>query len=261
MFRSIGSVLVATGFLFSASCSGPEKRQTPAEWLRENTIILEQLRSYDEKERREGVNRFLRLGREQGIEVVAFLLDDPSLKEDYRIEVVLARILADWKDSRAIPFLVSFLKHADRGAVGIAREGLVIFGEDPAVFAAFDELLRESDQKSREVAAAFLSEQKSPRAAELLAEHRRSEEDREIRALCVFALLETRHERRAELLVEALSDADAEIRQTAWQAVSRLKPTVRFNPRGAPEEREKAVGELKRWAAGYSKANRAVSGL
>ncbi len=254
MVRRVGFSLAAGGLLVAAACSAPEKRQSPGEWIRENTIILEQLRSYDDKERREGVNRFLRLGREQGIEVVAFLLDDPSLKDDYRIEVVLARILADWKDPRAIPFLLSFLKHPDRGAVGIAREGLLIFGEDPAVFAGFGEMLRDGDPKSREVAAGFLSELKSGRAAELLAEHRRSEGEREIRALCVFALLETRHERRAQLLVEALDDADADIRQTAWQAVSRLKPPVRFNPRGDPAERERAVGELKRWSAGRARA-------
>ena len=54
--RRIGQLLV--GAILCASvlggCGGSPERQTPAEWVRENTLILSQLTSYREAERQRG---------------------------------------------------------------------------------------------------------------------------------------------------------------------------------------------------------------
>jgi len=239
-----------------AGCRTSEKNQTAAEWLRENTVILDQLGSYDHRTRQQGINRFLKLGREQGTEVVNYLLADPKL-EDYRIEVVLARILAEWKDSRAIPYLMRNLRNRDQGAVDIAKEGLMIFGNEPQILAAVGELLEDPDPKSRAVAAEVLSEMKGHEAVDLLGERLKVEEQSEIRAVCLAGILNARDDRRTEYLVEALADRDPEIRAMAWGALVEKRPPVQFNPDADPASREKAIARLRLWAGAQRKTKSA----
>jgi len=242
----VAAVLLGCTFLL-AGCAGQPRRPTVAEWLQENTLILEQLRSYDRKERSEGIHRFLRLGQERGTEVVTFLLNDPAL-DDYRIELVLARILAEWKDARAIPYLIRNLKSRDTGAVEIAREGLIVFRDEPRILVVVSELLTDPDPTARSVAAGILSEMSSREAVELLAGRLQGEEDREIRAACLMGILGSGHARRTAFLIDALSDPEPEIRGMAWEAIASKSPPARFDPEGDPAERAQAVLELRRWA-------------
>jgi hypothetical protein len=244
---SLRGLLFALALPLAAGCGASEKKQTAAEWLRENTVILDQLGSYDHRTRQQGINRFLKLGKEQGTEVVNYLLADPSL-EDYRIEVVLARILAEWKDSRAITYLMRNLRSRDQGAVEIAKEGLMIFGNEPRILAAVGELLGDPDPKSRAVAAEVLSEMKGHDALDLLGERLKVEENSEIRAACLAGILNSRDDRRTEFLVEALADRDPEIRAMAWGALVEKKPPVEFDPEADPASRQKAIARLKLWA-------------
>jgi HEAT repeat protein len=230
-----------------AACAAEEKKQTPAEWLQDNTIILRQLQSYDQKELHEGISRFLRLGKERGTEVVHYILNDPKL-DDYRIEVVLARILAEWKDSRAIKPLLLSLKEQDSGAVLIAKEGLMAFGDSSEIRDAVKEYLNEPEPKIRRVAAEILSEMKGPEAAPLLAERYRTEDDVEVRGFCLMGILTSRYAKRTAFLVEALDDKDSGIRQQAWEAVVILGPPVGFEPNADTAQRVRAVDALRRWA-------------
>lgn len=244
----------------AAGCKSEEKKQTPAEWLEENTFILDQLRSYERKERQEAINRFLRLGRDQGTAVVNYILNDSGLQSwnDYRLEVVLARILAEWKDSRAIPHLLRNLKGTDSGAIAIVKEGLIAFGENSQILESMEELLKESDGELRRTAAEVLSEMKGPAAVQLLSQQLKTEETVEIRGLCLLGILSSRDPRRTEYLVEALADKDPGIRKQAWMAVAAKKPPLQFDPYGDPAAREKAVEGLRKWILGKGKGK--VSG-
>jgi len=232
---------------FSWGCGGKEEKDmTPVEWLKENTIILDQLRSYDKRELHQGINRFLQLGRERGTDVVNYILNDPNL-EDYRIEVVLARILAEWKDPRAIPKLLVNLKERDAGAASIAKEGLCLFGDHPQVIEAMRETIADPDVNNRLAAAEILSEMKGPAATSLLMDLFKAEEEVDIRGICLIGIINCRDPRRTEILVGALADGDLGIRQQAWDALVLKKPPVRFDPAGDPVVRLQAIKELRRW--------------
>jgi len=244
-----GPFLIGLAALIAAGCeSSAEKRQqTPVEWIRENSSILEQLRSYDRKERQEGIERFLKLGRDQGTAVVNYLLSDSKL-EDYRIEVVLARILAKWGGSRAIPKLLSNLRGRDNGAITIAREGLMAFGDNPEILDAMEELIQAPEKASRRTAAEILSEMKGPQALNLLGKRFQVEKDLEIRGICLVGILSSREAGRTEYLINALGDVDSGIRQLAWDALAKKRPPVRFDPDGDSLKRMEAIKNLRRWA-------------
>lgn len=237
------------GAVIAAGCGGPPPRQTPAEWMAENTTILTQLVSYDKKEQHEGINRILSLGKERGIAVVNYLLEDEGLQrmKDYRLEVVLARILADWKDTRAIPTLLRNLEGTDSGALAIVREGLITFGDNPLILDSMREHLQDADTELRRTCVEVLSEMKGPEAVKLLSEHRRIEEDATIRGLCVLGILQSRDPRRTSFLVDCLEDADPAIRREAWLGVVRKSPPVVFDPRGDLVSRARSIAALKTW--------------
>ena len=113
------------GFLF-LGCATPDEKLTPAQYIEKNSSVLEQLRSYKESERQEGIERFQRLGREQGGAIILYVLSDPKLN-DYRLEVVLARIrvLSDQLEDPISQFAVRFglwRFHASRADLGRAEE-------------------------------------------------------------------------------------------------------------------------------------------
>jgi HEAT repeat protein len=243
------SVAALLAPLLAIACKGPPQRQTPAEWLAENTTILAQLVSYEKKEQHEGINRILSLGKERGIAVVNYLLEDEGLQrmKDYRLEVVLARILADWKDTRAIPTLLRNLEGTDSGALAIVREGLITFGDNPMILDSMKEHLQDADTELRRTCVEVLSEMKGPEAVKLLSEHRRIEEDATIRGLCVLGILSCRDPRRTSFLVDCLEDADPAIRREAWLGVVRRSPPVNFDPRGDLVSRARSIAALKTW--------------
>jgi HEAT repeat protein len=257
MMRARHAILPLLALSAAVGCKGEEKRQTPAEWMEENTIILRQLRSYDREERYEGISRFLRMGKERGIDVVNYILDDPNL--DDRAEVVLARILAEWKDDRAIPRLLPHVRSEDRGAAEIAKEGLIIFDDSPRILEAMKELARDPSVETRLSAAEVVSEMKSPSAKAALVEMFKGEENADVRGVCFLGVLtgSPRDPRRTSFLIDVLDDKDPELRRRAWDALAFLNPPIPFDPDGGPAVRKGAIDALRRWAESRGKPPRA----
>jgi len=257
-----GLCVVATVITLFSSCSTPEQEMSPSEWIRANSTVLDQLRSYDAVERRQGVSRIKRLGKEQGAALTYFILSDPKL-EDYRLEVVLARLLADWKDPRAIPFLLRGLQVPDEGAVRIASEGLLAFGNNPNVVDTLSEMLKAETPRDREIAANILAKIGSSETVDLLGSRIKTELDPEVRAQIVMAVIQGKHHRRKEFLVDALTDADPAIRELAWSALKKYSdlPDVNYSPRSSDVERARAVGVLRIWVGKGKETGQEAKGL
>lgn len=248
--RSTGlRAFFALAMLAGSGCSTPEEKLTPAQFVRQNSNLLEQLASFRDSEQREGIARIQRLGREQGTAVALYILGDPAL-DDYRVEVVLARVLAEWKDPRAAGYLLRTLTVPDEGAARRASEGLIAFGESPQVLDALGELLTRPASRERKIAAETLSRIPSARVQELFLERWKGEADPEVRGLFLVALINGRHPRRKGFLVDALTDADSAIRAEAWNALKRYAglPPVSFSPDGPLEDRARDVAALRMWA-------------
>lgn len=249
-FGNILHILV-TGLLVHlvSGCSSPE-RQTPAEWIRDNTRILTQLGSYQQEERQEGINRFLALGEEQGSEVVFYLLNDQAVENDERIVVILARILSIWKDTRGIPYLLDRLSSQDRGVIRIATEGLMAYGDDRRIRRDLEEKLGDPNLETRRAAATVLSRMRHPHALTLLGGRLRSEKDMEVRALCLLGVADAEPSReRTGYLIDALTDTEPHIRQHAWHVLSREKGVPKiYDPFADLAGRAQAIADLRRWA-------------
>jgi HEAT repeat protein len=245
--RRPGWHLVLAGFLLSA-CSTPEEKLTPAQFVSENSTLLQQLASYRDSEQREGITRLERLGKDQGSAVILYILGDPKL-DSYRVEVVLARVLAEWKDPRAAPYLLRNLTVPDRGAASRAAEGLVALGDLPQIMAALEELLARPATEERAMAAETLARISSPRVPEIFLARWPGEPSAEIRGLFLVTIIRSRHPRRKAFLIDALTDADAAIRNEAWAAVRRYPdlPRLEFDPDGPVEDRARQVAALRMW--------------
>jgi HEAT repeat protein len=180
---------------------------------------------------------------------------DPKF-EDYRVEVVLARILADWGDTRAIAHLLHFVKHLDQGAVDIASEGLLAFPEEAVVFEGLSDMVKGPVVRERRTATRVLSKIGGPKAVELFGGRYKDERDPEVRGLFLLAIRENRHPRRKEFLIDALTDDDPALREQAWWALKRYRelPGVNYQPGGKVEERAEAVALLRLWAKGQKPA-------
>lgn len=244
------TILLACAGLFPG-CSTPEEAMSPAEWIDANQTVFSKVRSYEESERKEGISRLKALGREEGTAVMYLFLSDPKL-QDYRLEVVLARLLAEWKDSRAIPFLLQNLSVPDDGAVRIAAEGLLVFGDHPHVMDALVEMVAGVTVGERQTAADLLAKIGTDRAVAVLGGRLKAELDPEVRARMVIGVIQSRDSRRAEYLIDALTDQEEAIRDVAWGALRRLPglPSVEYRPGDPPDRRAKAIGELRIWLAG-----------
>ncbi len=247
----VGLLLVAAAAL--ASCGTPEREQTPAQWVKENTRIISQLASYRAEEQQEGINRFLALGKEQGSEVVAYFLDDPVVSGDDRVVAVLARILSIWKDPRGIPYLLDALERSrDEGILRIVEEGLSAYGENSRISNSLEGTIASPRPMARLASASVLSRMRNPRTVEILGRRMRDEENVEVRAVCLFGIVESQPSaRRTELLVEALTDPDPEIRRAAWAALRETaRPPDVFDPMADLASRARGISELRRWLRG-----------
>jgi len=236
------------------ACSQPnpeEERRARLEEMLNDSTLLRQLASYDQRERSAGIGRVRALGREQGTQLVLYLLQEPTI-DDARLDVVLARILADWQDERAIGYLLQHMRGPDDGAVRIASEGLLVFGDHPRVADALAEMLESPVRRDRFNAASVLSQIESPRVADLLAEAFDDEIDKEIRALLLLGVIDNRGDTRIDVLINALVDPEEAIRREAWAALSRYRslPEVPYDPHGPLEDRSRCVATLKLWRKG-----------
>ena len=88
-------VLTAVFFTLvsNSGCQSAPEEKTLGQLVKENTRILSQLGSYRSEEQQEGINRFLRLEKEQGSELAFYFMNDRAVV-DARQQVVLARILS-----------------------------------------------------------------------------------------------------------------------------------------------------------------------
>lgn len=227
-------------------CASPSNEEvSPTEWLQENSSVLRDLESFERGRQQQAVDRLRSLGRARGRSVAITLLRERKI--DYRAEVLLARLLADWRDPEAVPFLLKYLRHEDRGAVDLAIEGLVAFGDDDYVQRSLAELARSPDANARMAAAEVFLGIGDAEVFDLCARLYRSEEDRLVRGVYVAKFLGGKSSRRDDFLVDALSDKDVAIREMAWAALrnGRTAPSVDFDPDAESAARARAVARLK----------------
>lgn len=247
-FRTLWPALLAIAV--QAGCSStPEEKLTPTDWLRENSSVLRDLESFEKGRQQRAVVRLKSLGADRGSAVVVAVLADSQV--DYRGEVLLARLLADWRDKRGTSYLLKYLKHQDQGAVEIASQGLLAFDGDPSVIRALLEMLQSPSVQQRLAAVGVLSEMGSEELMGRFPELYRKEGEKLVRGALVRTVLQGKHPRRDEFLVETLLDADLAIREMSWGALkkrARLRE-VKYEPSGGEADRAKAVSNLKRWIA------------
>jgi hypothetical protein len=236
--------------VFSGCSSTPPEQLTPTDWLRENSSVLRDLESFEKGHQQQAVARLKRLGPDRGSAVVVALLVDSQV--DYRGEVLLARLLADWRDARGIRYLLKYLRHEDQGAMEIASQGLLAFEGNRSVIRALLEMLESPSASQRQAAAGVLSEMGSEEMLKLFPKLYPKESEKMVRGIFVRTVLGSKHSRRDEFLVEALMDTDQAIREMAWGALKKHPrlPKVRYDPGAAEVDRARAVEILRRWLSG-----------
>ena len=247
-FRTLWPALLA--ITVQAGCSStPEEKLTPTDWLRENSSVLRDLESFEKGRQQRAVVRLKSLGADRGSAVVVAVLADSQV--DYRGEVLLARLLADWRDKRGTRYLWKYLMHQDQGAVEIASQGLLAFDDDPSVIRALLEMLQNPSVQQRLAAVGVLSEMENEELMERFLELYRKEGEKLVRGVLVRTVLQGKHPRRDEFLIETLLDADLAIREMSWGALKKRArlPEVKYEPSGDEADRAKAVSSLKRWLA------------
>ena len=248
------TLLFAVSSIMLGACQSSEEEErkaTISEILEDRSTVLQDLASYDASTRNGAIRRLKELGREQGSTLVLHLLMDPQL-ENYRVEVVLARVLADWKVKRAIPYLLQFLPHPDRGVALYASRGLLVFGSDPQITAALEEMLGSEVVARRQVAAETLSRVSAPEVLKMCLRYYETEKDESVRASLLMPLLQSRHPERKRVLIRALRDDELAIRELAWGALHdyRHLPRSGYSPRASEVERAKAIAVLELWEQG-----------
>jgi hypothetical protein len=234
-----------------AGCSTPQEAKSPAELLKENSSTIRALASYDARERMEAIRTFKSWGRQRGTAVALLLLQDPKL-EDYRLEAVLAGILASWEDQRAVPYLLQALRHPDQGVASIAAEQLLVFKTNVQVREVLSDMVKSPVLTERRRAAGVLSRIGGPQTAELFGELYKGETDAEVRGDFLVAIAASRHPRRKDSLITALTDDDEALRELAWSMLRnryRDLPAVEYRANDALEARAQAIAELRLWAA------------
>ena len=252
LLRDVPRLATLTGVIFSAfvavvmcGCAATEKEVTPSEWLDQNSSVLRDLESFEKPKQQSAIARLRGLGRTRGCAVAAAVLRESKI--DYRAEILLARLLADWGDPEALPHLLKFLRHQDRGAVELAQEGLIASRDDPFVRRSLFELLESPDAAARLAAAEVLFAFEDGEVYELCARAYTAERDRVVRGVYVAKFLRGSDPRRTDFLIEALSDHDAAIREMVWGALrkDRVLPRVDYDPNAEPAARARAAARLK----------------
>lgn len=257
--RRLGLSCATVVVAWCCGCSSTDKSapKTVKELLEENSTLLYDLASYESVVRNDAVERLKSLGREQGTAVILHLLRDPTLDEE-RVEIVLARVLASWKDRRAIPYLLQFLDHPDLGASRNASEGLLEFGTDPRIMARLEEMLASEVVRERRIAAGTLVQMRGDEVFEVCAHRFRLEDDHEVRATLLVYVAGNRSSQRKLLLIEALDDPREDIRWLAWRGLQDYEdlPAVDYFPRESPDankaERKRILRVLYLWQGGAS---------
>ncbi len=242
------SSLAILACLLLGGCSTAEEKLTSTDWLRENSSVLRDLESFEKIRQQQAVVRLKKLGPDRGAAVVVALLRDSQV--GYRSEVLLARLLADWRDPRGINYLLKYLRHPDQGAVEIAAQGLAAFEGNREVNIALLEMLKSPTDTQRAAAVGVLSETRSAELLDRFLDFYSGESDKEVRGLLVKALLQSKHLRRDEFFVEVLMDSDQAIREMAWEGIRKRPglPKVKYDPAAGADRRAEAVKLLRSWS-------------
>ena len=103
----------------------------------------------------------------------------------------------------------------------------------------------------RAAAAGVLSEIRSAELLDRFLDFYSGESDKEVRGLLVKTLLQSKHPRRDEFLLEVLMDSDQAIREMAWEGLRKRPgiPKVNYDPAADADRRTEAVKSLRSWAA------------
>jgi HEAT repeat protein len=243
--------VVAVAAVAGGCSSAEEKRETTVQQLiAENYSLLRQLASYAAEEQQEAIRKFLRLGQAQGSEVVVWFLNDPKVVEDPRVQALLARILSEWKDPRAVPFLLESLKSEDDGVRRVATQGLMVFDQDRSLVDALGELLESSAAKVRLSAGEVLASYRGSLPAQsLLGRRLKVEANPEARGICLLGVADgPRGPARVGFLIDALGDSDPQIRATAWRVLRGEGAPDVFRPGDEAAARVDGILALRRWA-------------
>lgn len=258
------ATLAVVGML--SGCSTPQEKKSLQELIDQQTPILKELASYQSERQRRAVNRFLKLGHKQGSEVAVWFLNDPAVTDNERVTVLLAWMLASWKDRRGTPFLLDSLESNDSGVLRLAEEALINYGPDDPLASRLGDVLEGSkNSDARLAAASVLSRMKTSRSVDLLGSHLKGKEEpiKEVRVNCLFGIEKSAPSRaRLGYLVDSLTDPDIEIRELAWQVLQRedrfwnavkpdQEPATLYHPASEPKDMAGSIASIKRWVEKY----------
>ncbi len=255
-------VILSLGLFLSWGCTTtPPDQMSLTERVKNYSSVLKKLGSSVEEDRNEAIQRFLNAGKQRGSEVVVYFLEDKATITNERVRVNLAGILAQWKDTRGIPFLLEHFHTKDKWVRSIVAQSLVVYGNNIQVVDYVGEQLENSSSVStRRLAASVLSRVGSEKAAWYLSRNLK-DSDLEVRAECIEGIINSPHRReRLGYLIDALTDPDSSLRQISWWAIQKTlkgrEIPVQFKPTD-PDEAKRAidVAQLRRWA-GFSKVKK-----
>lgn len=249
-FRASPGMTALLLVAFAAGCSGPPERQDPVEFVKDNSSLFRRLGSPDEDIRQDAARSFMSLGPDRGTDTAAwFLENDRTADTSPLLRVMLARILAEWRDPRGIPYLLEALIRRQHQFYGDIESALKNYGENSELVGYLEEQIESPDAAVRRLCASVLAEVQSPAALRILAKRLRSDLDDEVRGLSLVGIMNADPSRERNLsLIDGMTDPDAEIRSLAWVALRRETPPVEFDPRGNDLTRAESIAALRSWA-------------
>ena len=233
-----------------SSCKSAEQRslEENLEAIRDVTFIPK-LGSYDEEEQRDAIQKVM-MGLDRAPDIVSNILA-ASLKDesyDERTHLVIARLLADKKDVRAVPTLVKHVGSPHEQAQSIVRDALLEYGSSIVDHVA--EVLETGDATSRLAAAEILFELRLAEGYDALYDRESREPVPEVRFLILCGTAEDPRPLAVGRLYRFLMDGDELVRSAAWSAIQEREPTpevLGYDPDGKPDERRKQVARLQQW--------------
>jgi HEAT repeat protein len=259
-------MIVLIALVTLGGCSTPQEKKSLQELIDQQTPILKELASYQSERQRRAVNRFLKLGKNQGTEVAVWFLDDAAVADNERVRVLLAWILSSWDDRRGMPFLLDSLESRDLGVLRLAQEGLANYGPDDVLARRLGEVLGESKNADARLSAAIvLSDMKTVNALDILGSHLKGKEEseREVRGICLLGVVNSSPSHaRLTYLVDSLTDPDVEIRERAWDALKKedrfwkvvnspKKTAALYHPASEPADMVDSIASIRGWLKKY----------
>ncbi len=248
MRRMTALILVAV----VAGCSGSQEQQDPVEFIKDNSSLFRRLGSPDDELRQNAARSFMSLGLDRGTDTAAWFLENDRAADTSRLlRIMLARILAEWRDPRGIPYLLEALIRREHQFFQDIEAALKNYGENPKLVAYLEEQIASADADVRRLCASVLSELQGPTALRVLAKRLRVDSDDDVRGLALVGIMNANRSRERDIfLIDGMTDPDVEIRSLAWIALKRETPPLEFDPRGSDLVRAESIATLRSWAEG-----------